>query len=79
MAFPRGLTGAHRIANASSAPTRLLIISTMNFPDVAEHLDTGTWLAITDPQSGKAFEADTDVPFMDIVVRAMYAAVERDT
>jgi hypothetical protein len=57
---------------------RVLIFSTMNFPDVAEHLDTGTWLAITGPQNGKAFPARTDVPFVESVAQAMRAAAERE-
>jgi uncharacterized cupin superfamily protein len=78
VAFPHGPDGAHRISNASTEPVRLLIFSTMNFPDVVEHLDTGTWLAVTGPQDGKAFPAGTDVPFMDTIVLAMRAAAERE-
>jgi uncharacterized cupin superfamily protein len=78
VAFPRGEAGAHRLSNSTAAtqPARLLIVSTMNFPEVAEHPDTGTWLAITGPQSGKTFPAGSDVPFMESVVTAMQAAVE---
>ena len=34
--------GAHRLRNASDAPARYLVVSTMRFPEVAEQLDTGT-------------------------------------
>jgi uncharacterized cupin superfamily protein len=74
VAFERGPAGAHSVTNRSGAPVRLLIVSTMNFPEVAEHLDTGTWLAVLGPRDGKAFPAGTDVPFMDAVVQAMLAA-----
>jgi len=78
VAFPRGPAGAHRIANHSTEPVRLLIFSTMNFPDVAEHLDTGAWLAVTGPTDGKVFPAGADAPIMDSVVQAMRAATEHE-
>jgi uncharacterized cupin superfamily protein len=73
--FPRGPAGAHRIANAAdaTAPARLLIVSTMNFPEVAEHLDTGTWLAVTGPRDYKAFPAGSEIELMESLVRAMEA------
>lgn len=46
----------------------------MHFPEVAEHVDTGTVLAATGPQEGQAFPAGTDVPFMDAVVQALQFA-----
>jgi uncharacterized cupin superfamily protein len=49
IAFPPGRDGAHRVENDSDEPARVLIISTMQFPDVAEHLDSGKVLAITGP------------------------------
>jgi uncharacterized cupin superfamily protein len=75
VAFPRGPAGAHRIANAAGAaePARVLLVSTMRFPEIAEYPDDGTWLAATGPQAGKAFPGGTDVAFMDAVVRAMEA------
>ncbi len=54
----------------------MLIVSTMRFPEVAEHVDTGTILAMTGPQEGKSFPAGTDVPFMETVLRAMDAAAQ---
>jgi uncharacterized cupin superfamily protein len=75
VAFPRGPAGAHRITNPADASeaARLLIVSTMHFPDVVEHLDTGTWLAVTGPREGKAFPADSDIELMESLVRAMEA------
>jgi uncharacterized cupin superfamily protein len=76
VAFPRGPAGAHRIANAAdaTAPARLLIVSTMHYPEVAEHPDTGTWLAATGPREGKAFPGGSEIELMESVVRAMEAA-----
>jgi uncharacterized cupin superfamily protein len=73
--FPRGPAGAHRITNPPGAAetARLLIVSTMHLPDVAEHLDTGTWLAVTGPREGKAFPPGTDISFAESLVRAMEA------
>lgn len=78
MAFPRGAAGAHSVTNRSGAPARILIVSTMNFPEVAEHLDTGTWLAVLGPRDGKAFPAGGDIPLMEAVVSAIQAPVHRD-
>jgi uncharacterized cupin superfamily protein len=78
VAFPRGAAGAHRVFNPGDEPARVVIVSTMNFPEVAEHVDTGTWLTLKGPMDGKAFPAGTDVPFMDVLVEAMRAGTERD-
>lgn len=74
IAFPRGPRGAHRVTNPGAEPARVLIISTMSFPEVAEHPDTGTLLAMTGPDEGKSFPAGTDVPFIESVLKAMEAA-----
>ena len=73
VAFPRGADGAHRVA-AGDEPARVLLVSTMNFPEIAEHLSTGTTLTMSSPGVGKAFGADGEVPFME----AYSAAIERD-
>jgi uncharacterized cupin superfamily protein len=78
VSFPRGKDGAHRIFNASDARARVLIVSTMNYPEVAEHVDTGTVLAITEPQQALAFPAGTDKPVMEAVIAAMRAAAQPD-
>jgi len=78
LAFPAGRDGAHRVFNDSDEPVRVLLISTMVFPEVAEHLDTGTLLAMTAPVQGKVFPHGTDVPVVDALLRAMTLGAERD-
>jgi uncharacterized cupin superfamily protein len=78
VAFPRGEGGAHAVTNPGPEPARVLLVSTMRFPDIAEHLDTGATLAITGPAAGRAYEADSDVPFADAVVRALHAEREAE-
>jgi uncharacterized cupin superfamily protein len=73
LAFPRGEHGSHAVTNPGPEPARLLFVSTMHFPDVAEHVDTGTLLAITGQAAGLAFPAGSDVPFSDAVLSALEA------
>lgn len=49
VACPAGPTGAHQLRNRGDTPARVLVISTMHFPDVAEHPDSGKVLALTQP------------------------------
>ena len=79
VAFPRGPRGAHRVKNSSPSPARVLIVSTMNFPDVVEHPDTGTWLSMSGPTQGKAFPSDTDISFKDAVLKAMQTATAHES
>jgi uncharacterized cupin superfamily protein len=76
--FPAGAAGAHRVLNRSAEPARVLLISTMVFPEVAEHLDTGAWLAMTGPTDGKVFPEGTDVSIIEAIQRGMRAAGEHD-
>ncbi|MGH2967848.1 MAG: cupin domain-containing protein, partial [Solirubrobacteraceae bacterium] len=78
VAFPRGADGAHHVSNAAQEPARVLLVSTMNFPEVAEHLDTGAVLAMTGAESGHVFPAGTDRPVMEMLVAAMEAATEHE-
>lgn len=78
VAFPGGPEGAHRISNPDGSTARVLVFSTMRFPEIAEYLDTGTLLAMTGPAEGKTFPAGTDAPFLDSVLSAMKAGAERD-
>jgi len=73
MAFARGEDGAHAVTNPGPEAARILLVSTMHFPDVAEHLDTGALLAITGQAAGKVFPAGSDVPFPDAVLSAIEA------
>ncbi len=74
VSFPRGPEGAHRVSNASTEPARVLLVSTMHFPEVAEHLDTGAVLAMTGPEAGHVFPAGSDQPVMEMLVEGMEAA-----
>jgi hypothetical protein len=51
----------------------VLLVSTMRFPDVAEHLDTGATLTITGPAEGRVFPGGSDVPVGEALVAAMSA------
>jgi uncharacterized cupin superfamily protein len=73
LAFPRGENGSHAVTNPGPEPARVVLVSTMHFPDVAEHVDTGALLAITGQAAGLAFPAGSDVPFSDAVLAAMEA------
>ena len=80
VAFPRGAAGAHRVTNPTAAAerARVVLLSTMHFPDVAEHLDTGTVLAVSGSREGQAFPADSAIAPMDAVERAMRAAADNE-
>jgi uncharacterized cupin superfamily protein len=41
VAFPRGESGAHQIVNRSDEPTRVLIVSEMNAPDIVVRPESG--------------------------------------
>ena len=73
--FPRGADGAHRVSNEAAEPARVLMISTMNFPEIAEHVSTGTHLLMTAPGQGKAFPAGAERPIEELYSEAM----ERDS
>jgi uncharacterized cupin superfamily protein len=47
VAFPAGHRGAHSLQNDSEEPARVLIVSTMIAPDIAEHLESGKVLAMS--------------------------------
>ena len=74
VAFPRGTDGAHKVSNAAEKPARVLLVSTMHYPEIAEHLSTGTLLMMTAPGQGKAFPAGADRPIEELYS----AAMERD-
>jgi uncharacterized cupin superfamily protein len=76
VAFPHGENGAHAVTNPGPEPARILLVSTMRFPDVAEHLDTGALLAITGLAAGKVFPSGSDVPFPDAVLTAIEAGAD---
>ena len=63
-ACPRGLAGAHRLDNRSDQPARVLIVSTMNAPDINEFPESDVLWARTyapgsDPPADAAETAST--------------------
>jgi uncharacterized cupin superfamily protein len=77
VAFPRGAQGAHRVANPDDdEPPRVLLISTMRFPEVADYPDTGATLTLTEPGAGKGFAGE--VPYMELFQEAMRRGAELD-
>jgi uncharacterized cupin superfamily protein len=56
VAFPRGESGAHQVSNSTSAPIRVLMLSTLLAPDVVEYLDSGKIAAI-DAQRKRLFRS----------------------
>lgn len=78
VAFPRGPVGAHRIFNPSEEAVRVLMFSTLRWPEIAAYPDTGATLAMTGPGEGQVFPADTDEPRAQAVTRAMDVAREHE-
>jgi uncharacterized cupin superfamily protein len=74
VAFPRGAAGAHRLTNPSRETVRVLVVSTMNLPDVAEYPEAGTVMAMTGAGARWAFPAEAAEPFRQRVAEAMAAA-----
>lgn len=73
VAFPAGPDGAHRLRNVSDAPARYPLISTMQFPEVAEQLDTGTILAMKCPADGWAFPSQSAGDYVALTMEAIKA------
>ncbi|HEY6891588.1 MAG TPA: cupin domain-containing protein [Solirubrobacter sp.] len=71
--FVRGPDGAHGVSNPDDAEevASVLLVSTMNVPDVAVHLSTGTLLALTEPGGGKVFRAGTDIPVFEALAESL--------
>ena len=67
VAFLSGRRGAHQVLNHSDEPARVLIVSTMIYPEVAEHPDSQKIVAMTgrpDETAAmvQAFRRDDAVP-----------------
>lgn len=73
VAFVAGPEGAHRLRNATEEPCRYVMVSTQRFPDIAEHVDTGTTLAIREPGGGKVFPSGSEGDVMELVQAALAA------
>ncbi len=71
--FPKGHAGAHRIRNAGAEEARYVLVSTMRFPEVAEQLDTGTILALSEPGEGWAFPAGSERDWLELTREAIEA------
>ena len=72
VAFVRGPDGAHGVSNPDDGElARVLLVSTMNVPDIAMHISTGTLLAMTEPGGGKVFRAGTDISVFDALAESM--------
>jgi uncharacterized cupin superfamily protein len=71
VAFPPGSAGAHQVRNPGPETVRVLLISTMRFPEIAEHVSTGTTLAMTGPGEGKVFPAGSDRDFLELCQQAI--------
>jgi uncharacterized cupin superfamily protein len=39
--FPRGAEGAHQVINHTDAPVRVLMLSSMIYPEIVQYLDSG--------------------------------------
>ena len=70
VAFPTGRSGAHRLDNRGDAPARVLMISTMRYPEVVEYPDSEKWGARTgdprDPESKRIlFRRDPSIGYFD--------------
>jgi uncharacterized cupin superfamily protein len=78
VAFPAGRDGAHRFSNPGPEVARVLIVSTMRFPEVAEHVSTGTTLVLTGPAEGQAFPGGADQPFLELYAQALRADADAD-
>jgi uncharacterized cupin superfamily protein len=77
VAFVAGPDGAHRMSNPGPEVARVLIVSTMNFPEIAEHVTTGTTLAMTGPGEGKVFPSGNEVEFLEAYQRAIAGDADR--
>lgn len=78
VAFPAGPEGAHRVVNRSDAPARVLLASTLRYPEVVEHPETGATFAMTAAAEGHVFPAGTDIPFTHAYVEGLRAGLDGD-
>ena len=74
VAFVRGPDGAHRVFNDSDEAARVLLVSTMNLPEVAVHLTTGAVLTLTAPGVGQVVRRR--LRLAGVLPRAMAADAE---
>jgi uncharacterized cupin superfamily protein len=73
VSFPPGDAGAHQILNPGPEPARVLMVSTMEYPDVAKQLDVGNTIVFQESGEVQAFPPGVEVPFFDAMTGAMEA------
>jgi uncharacterized cupin superfamily protein len=60
VAFPPGRAGTHQIVNRGAAPARVLVCSTNDLPEVAEQVETGLTVVLTD-EYDRLYRDGTDI------------------
>jgi uncharacterized cupin superfamily protein len=60
VACPAGSRGAHRLDNRTGEPVRLLVVSTMNAPEVNTYPDSGKVWVRDFPPGGDAGDSELD-------------------
>ena len=73
VSFAPGDAGAHQVLNPGPEPARVLMVSTMEFPDVAKHVDAGNTIVFQESGEVQAFPPGSEVPFFDAMKGAMEA------
>ncbi len=78
VSFRPGADGAHRVSNPGPDIARVLVVSTMRFPEIADYPETGTTLTLAAPGQGRAFPAGADREFSELYREAIAADRELD-
>jgi uncharacterized cupin superfamily protein len=73
VSFAPGEEGAHQVINPGPEPAKVLMVSTMEFPDVAKHPDAGNTIVFQESGDVTAFPPGAEVPFFDAMTKAMEA------
>jgi uncharacterized cupin superfamily protein len=60
VSFPPGREGTHQIVNRAAAPARVLVCSTNDLPEVAEQVETGLTVVLTD-EYDRLYRDGTDI------------------
>jgi uncharacterized cupin superfamily protein len=60
VSFPPGREGTHQILNRGSEPARVLICSTNDLPEVAEQVETGLTVVLTE-EYDRLYEGGRDI------------------
>ena len=70
---PAARPGPTGFATPPMPPPADVLVSTMRFPEVAEQLDTGTILAMSEPGTGLAFAAGSEGEYIQLTMNAIQA------